>query len=50
METLKKLSFLLTDKERFRAILLLVMTLIMALVDMLVSVSLFDYIKKVITR
>ena len=44
METLKKLSFLLSDKERFRAILLLVMTLIMALIDMLGVASILPFI------
>jgi ABC-type bacteriocin/lantibiotic exporter with double-glycine peptidase domain len=44
METLKKLSFLLTDKERSRAILLLVMTLIMALIDMLGVASILPFI------
>ena len=44
METLKKLSFLLSDKERFRVILLLVMTLFMALIDMLGVASILPFI------
>ena len=44
MEILKKLSFLLSDKERFRAILLVVMTLIMALIDMLGVASILPFI------
>jgi ATP-binding cassette, subfamily B, bacterial PglK len=44
MKNLKKISFLLSYKERLRAILLLVMTLIMALIDMLGVASILPFI------
>ena len=44
MQNLKKISFLLSYKERVRAILLLVMTLIMALIDMLGVASILPFI------
>ena len=44
MQKLKKLSFLLSHEERFRAILLLVMTLITALIDMLGVASILPFI------
>ena len=44
MQNLKKLSFLLSRQERFRAILLLVMTLIMALIEMLGVASILPFI------
>ena len=44
MQNLKKLSFLLSQEERFRAILLMVMTLIMALIEMLGVASILPFI------
>ena len=44
MQNLKKLSFLLSSEERFRAILLLLMTLIMALIEMLGVASILPFI------
>jgi len=44
MNNLKKISFLLSYKERLQAILLLVMTLIMALIDMLGVASILPFI------
>ncbi len=44
MQNLKKLSFLLSNEERFRAILLLGMTLIMALIEMLGVASILPFI------
>ena len=44
MHNLKKLSFLLSDEERFRAIMLMLMTLIMALIDMLGVASILPFI------
>jgi len=44
MQNLKKISFLLSRRERFRAFLLLIMTLIMALIDMLGVASILPFI------
>ena len=44
MQILKKLTFLLSYEERFRAILLLIMTLIMALIEMLGVASILPFI------
>ena len=44
MQNLKKLSFLLSSEERFRAILLLLMTLVMALIEMLGVASILPFI------
>ena len=44
MQNFKKLSFLLSRQERFRAILLLVMTLLMALIEMLGVASILPFI------
>ena len=44
MQNLKKLSFLLSNEERFRAILLLGMTLIMALIEMIGVASILPFI------
>ena len=43
MKTLKKLLFLLTPLERKRAVLLLIMILIMAIVDMMVVASILPF-------
>ena len=44
MRNLKKLSFILTKEDRFRAVLVLVMTLIMSLIDMAGVASIFPFI------
>ena len=44
MQKFKKLFFLLSDQERFRAILLLIITLIMALIEMLGVASILPFI------
>ena len=44
MQNIKKLSYLLSDDERLRSILLLIMILIMALIDMLGIASIIPFI------
>ncbi len=44
METIKKLSYLLSSKERFKIVLLLLMILIMALIDLLGIASIMPFI------
>ena len=44
MQILKKLTFLLSYEERFRAVLLLIMTLIMAMIEMLGVASILPFI------
>ncbi len=44
MQNLKKISFLLTHKERYRGVLLLVMTFIMSMIDMLGVASILPFI------
>ena len=44
MKTLKKLSQLLSSKERFKIVLLLLMILIMALIDLLGIASIMPFI------
>ena len=43
MENLKKILFLLTPKERRRAVLLLIMILVMALLDMIGVASILPF-------
>ncbi len=44
METIKKLSYLLSSKERYKIVLLLLMILIMALIDLLGIASIMPFI------
>ena len=44
MENLKKISFLLSREDRFRAIILILMTLVMALIDMLGVASILPFV------
>ncbi len=44
MQNIKKISFLLSKRERFRAFILLIMTLIMAFIDMLGVASILPFI------
>ena len=44
MENLKKISFLLSREDRFRGIILILMTLVMALIDMLGVASILPFV------